>query len=270
MQSILNAGRQSSQHRFAANPNGAGKIRSAAVKFFDARISSWDLPTPALIAPVSMKVTVPTGSDQKSGPGKWHKRCYTRVAEHAVTSGGDGPDVVLGTLFRDSETEAVRDMNQMLRVSLAFSVVLALQILSTAQGAIQNSSQLAVQPPARPQSGFNDCARVCGGIRAKLKSRSKDVTAENEIWRQRLGVKSEIVTYPQGFSAAEELLRFMAEHYPMRAPGNQAAPEFLSYLMAKCFPDAYVDLDRARLTGLVETIWTAKNLKVEKDIAQCK
>jgi hypothetical protein len=47
-------------------------------------------------------------------------------------------------------------------------------------------------------------------------------------------------------------------------------PQFLVYLMAKCFPEAYVDLDRARLTGLVETLWTAKNLKVEKEISTCK
>jgi hypothetical protein len=148
----------------------------------------------------------------------------------------------------------------------AFAVGLASAI---ANASVPNSStQINVQPRAISASG--DCSRVCSNIRSRIKASTKLVEAETDLWRQRLGVKTEVITYPQGFSAAEELLRFMTDHFPSHAPGNQAEPQFLVYLMAKCFPEAYVDLDRARLTGLVETLWTAKNLKVEKEISTCK
>jgi hypothetical protein len=40
--------------------------------------------------------------------------------------------------------------------------------------------------------------------------------------------------------------------------------------MGKCFPEAYIDPDRARLHGLVDTIWVAENMKVEKELTTCK
>jgi hypothetical protein len=142
-------------------------------------------------------------------------------------------------------------------------------VTSIARGSIPSAStQINVRP--KPISASGECVRVCGDIRQRMKTASKQVDAENDLWRQRLNVKSDVITYPQGFSAAEELLKFMTDHYPSRAPGNQADPQFLAYLMAKCFPEAYVDLDRASLKGLVGTIWTAKNLKVEKEISSCK
>jgi hypothetical protein len=149
----------------------------------------------------------------------------------------------------------------------ALSFVLTSTI--TVKAAVSSSASAIMMQP-RPISASGECARVCGDIRARMKTSAKQVEAETDLWRQRLGVKSDVITYPQGFSAAEELLKFMSNHYPSRAPGNQAEPQFLAYLMAKCFPETYVDLDRASLNGLVGTMWSAKNLKIEKEISSCR
>lgn len=111
---------------------------------------------------------------------------------------------------------------------------------------------------------------VCADLKKKLKANSKKVEAELERWQQRLGVKGDIVRYDEGYSAAEELLRFMVTHYRLQGLGSQMEPAFLTYMMMKCFPEAHVDQNHARMSKLVETIWTAKHLQVEKSIATCK
>ena len=120
------------------------------------------------------------------------------------------------------------------------------------------------------QAAIPDCKQVCGDVRTKLKHDSKDVKNEYERWKERLSLKSDTVTYLRGYSAAEELLKYMSTYYETKAPENQMDPQFLSYLMGKCFPETFVDVDRAKLSGLVDTIYAAKNLPLEKKLNSCK
>lgn len=115
-----------------------------------------------------------------------------------------------------------------------------------------------------------DCARVCGDVRAQLKANAKQVDTSYRQWQARLGLKGDVVTYAQGFSAAEELLRFMSSYYKLSAPGNQSQPTFLAYMMGKCFPETHVDPTHAKMSGLVNTIWAAEHLKIETSLNTCK
>ena len=118
-----------------------------------------------------------------------------------------------------------------------------------------------------------DCSRVCDGLRNKLKSNSRSIDAEYQMWQMRLGVKTDVIRYPQGFSAAEELLHFMSTYYVTKAPANQMDAAFLTFLMGKCFPETYIDTDRARLSGLVDTIWLAENVRLTKaqnELSTCR
>lgn len=115
-----------------------------------------------------------------------------------------------------------------------------------------------------------ECAQVCSGVKAKLKANARQVEYEYKQWQERLGVKSDIVRFDQGYSAAEELLRFMSTYYRRQAPGQQMEPTFLAYVMTKCFPETYVDPSRARMDGLVDTMWAAEHLKIENQMNSCK
>ncbi len=116
----------------------------------------------------------------------------------------------------------------------------------------------------------SDCVKVCTSIRNRLHANSKQVNAEYKLWQERLAVTADVIRFPQGFSAAEELLRFMSTYYVTKAPDNQMQPTFLAYEMGKCFPEAYIDVDRARLSGLVDTIWVAQNMKIAGALSNCK
>lgn len=115
-----------------------------------------------------------------------------------------------------------------------------------------------------------ECSMVCGDLKKKLKANSRNVEVELARWQQRLGLKHDVVRYDDGLSAAEELLHFMATHYRVKPIGNQMNPAFLTYMMMKCFPEAHVDQTHARMSKLVDTLWVAKNLPIEKSIATCK
>lgn len=117
--------------------------------------------------------------------------------------------------------------------------------------------------------GAVTCKRVCAEIRAFLRRDAANVRTEYERWMERLALKGDIVTYHGGESAALGLLRFMANDYVTRAPENQMTMEFLDSLMNKCFPDAIVDIDRTRMSELVNILWAAKSLVLEKKINSC-
>lgn len=120
-----------------------------------------------------------------------------------------------------------------------------------------------------PKRGEISCNKVCAEIRAFLRRDANNVKTEYERWMERLALKGDIVTYHGGESAAHGLLRFMANDYVTRAPENQMTMEFLDSLMNKCFPDAIVDIDRARMSELVNILWAAKNLMIEKKMNAC-
>lgn len=115
-----------------------------------------------------------------------------------------------------------------------------------------------------------DCAQVCNDMRGRIKKNALQFDQEYKQWQERLGLKSDIVRLDQGYSAAEELLRFMSSYYRRHAPGQQMEPPFLVYVMSKCFPEAYIDNSRARMSGLVATVWAAEHLKIERKINTCK
>ena len=115
-----------------------------------------------------------------------------------------------------------------------------------------------------------DCKKVCAQVQQRVKGAKRDVSTEYKIWRERLGVKGDTVMYLRGYSAAEELLKFMSAYYVTRAPEGQMDPTFLAYFMGKCFPEAFVDIDHANLSGLVDTVWAAKNLRLAKVVNSCK
>jgi len=74
-------------------------------------------------------------------------------------------------------------------------------------------------------------------------------------------------------SAAEGLLEFMVRHFRLsqdRGPRSQLNPAFLTYMMLKCFPEAYQDQTHARMSKLVDTLWTAQHMNIEKDISTCQ
>lgn len=118
----------------------------------------------------------------------------------------------------------------------------------------------------RPQA----CERICGEIEAFLKRDFRNIKIEVERWSERLSLKSDVVTYLRGETAAEGLLKFMARSYVARAPENQMEIEFLTLLMNKCFPQAIVDIDSARLSELVKILWAAKSLDIKERIHSCK
>jgi len=164
-------------------------------------------------------------------------------------------------------------------------LLLALLILASSErfavasvgGGVQ-SSQLSTTSPlqgaaaqiANPGIIQPECSTICGDLKRKLKANSRKVDAELARWQQRLGLKHDIVRYDYGLSAAEELLHFMATHYRVKPIGNQMNPSFLTYMLMKCFPEVHVDQTHARLSKLVDTLWLAKNLSIEKNIATCK
>ncbi len=115
-----------------------------------------------------------------------------------------------------------------------------------------------------------DCAAVCARAQRHVQKQSKDIEIELKLWESRLGLKGDVVRYSYGSSAAEELLRFMAPYYIKGSPANSMDPGFLTYLMVRCFPEGYIDLDYARMSSLVKTTWVAKTLKIEKDLFTCK
>lgn len=116
----------------------------------------------------------------------------------------------------------------------------------------------------------SDCSKVCSDVRASLKSNSKQVEVAYKQWQERLGLKGDVVRYEQGFSAAEEMLKFMSTYYKIQAPGNQMEPTFLAYMMGKCFPESYIDVSHAKMSGLVDTIWAAEHIKIESRLNTCK
>ena len=146
-----------------------------------------------------------------------------------------------------------------------FSVPLMALLAFLALG-FSSPAPAAVSPGA--QQG--ECIQVCGHVRAKLKADTKLVDEEYKQWQERLGVKGDVVRFDQGYSAAEELFRFMSSYYRRQAPGQQMEPTFLAYMMSKCFPETYIDASRARMSGLVDTIWAAENLHVEQQLNTCK
>lgn len=137
---------------------------------------------------------------------------------------------------------------------------------------VLNASASIPNKPLDPFTvkGSGECRKVCAEIRVKVSSEKKSVAGEYNIWRERLGVKGDTVTYLKGYSAAEELLKFMSNYYVTKSPERQMDPAFLAYFMGKCFPESFVDVDHAKLSGLVDTIWAAKNLKIEKSVNSCK
>lgn len=135
---------------------------------------------------------------------------------------------------------------------------------------------------ARAAISQPECSKVCASARSQSKSHAKKIDREYQQWRQRLGLKqeSDVVRYdtdltgeadtrPQQ-SAAEHLLKFMSRYMPAGTPGTQDNPDFLAYMMAKCFPEAEVDSSHARLSTLAETVWVAGNVKIEKNLTICR
>lgn len=138
----------------------------------------------------------------------------------------------------------------------------------------------AVTRSSAPPSSSSQlaCERVCSRIKSRLAANKSSVQTEYKQWQERLGVKKDqdIVTYDrteQEVSAAEALLEFMVRHFrphQERGPRTQMNPSFLTYMMLKCFPEAYEDQTHARMSKLVDTIWTARNMNIEKDISSCQ
>lgn len=122
--------------------------------------------------------------------------------------------------------------------------------------------------PSRSVAG-ESCKKVCADIKTFLRRDAQNVKIEYERWMDRLGLKADIVIYHRDESAAHGLLRFMSNDYVTRAPENQMTMEFLESLMNKCFPEAVVDIDRARMSELVNILWASKNLVLEKKIDSC-
>lgn len=143
------------------------------------------------------------------------------------------------------------------------------------------SQSLPVAPSA-PQAplapGQLECARVCARIKSKLDANKSLIQNEYRQWQERLGVKKDqdVVTYDrseQDMSAAEGLLEFMVRHFrpsQERGPRSQMNPQFLTYMMLKCFPEAYQDQTHARMSKIVDTLWTAQHVNIEKDISSCQ
>jgi hypothetical protein len=142
--------------------------------------------------------------------------------------------------------------------------------VQASQQTTTSALQGAAAQIANPGIVQPECSTVCGDLKKKLKANSRKVEIEHARWQQRLGLKHDVVRYDDGLSAAEELLHFMATHYRVRPIGNQMNPAFLTYMMLKCFPEAHVDQTHARMSKLVDTLWVAKNLSIEKSIASCK
>ncbi len=127
------------------------------------------------------------------------------------------------------------------------------------------------EPAGRePRIGVGEsCPKVCADIKAFIRRDARNVELEYERWMERLGLKGDIVIYPREESAALRLLRYMANDYVTRAPENQMSIEFLAELMNKCFPEAVVDEERARMSALVQILWAANKLQIEKQIYLC-
>ena len=140
-----------------------------------------------------------------------------------------------------------------------------------AQGVVPSGSgRLSLTATAELIASSGDCNKVCSQVRARILNQKPAVAEEYKIWKERLGVKGDTIMYLRGYSATEELLKFMSSYYVTRAPEGQMEPAFLTNLMGKCFPKSFVDIDHARLSGLVDTVWAAKTLRVEKAINSCK
>jgi hypothetical protein len=152
-----------------------------------------------------------------------------------------------------------------------FSFSLAAVAVAMTGLVLSSRAPAAIGPQGPAQVGAQgDCVQVCGEVNAKLKRNKKLVDEEYKQWQERLGVKGDVIRFDQGLSAAEELLRFMSTYYRRQAPGQQMEPTFLAYMMSKCFPETYIDASRARMSGLVDTIWAAENLHIEQQINTCK
>ena len=131
--------------------------------------------------------------------------------------------------------------------------------------ALALATAFAVRSQAAPLS----CQQVCKKAQDKARADKKEVGLEKELWELRWNLNGDVVRYPSDFSAAEELLALISNFYSKRS-ARDVSTETMTLLMAKCFPEGYVNKEYARLPEIAKTVHVTKSLDIAKDLYQCK